>query len=154
MTSYQITEELYVKAMSYAQRRRQSIIVGVCLIVPMILYATKGFDRQVLTSVLVVYIIFAFYFLVLMPAINRMNFKRTYRNNPLLHKTQHFELSETQVRFKSENGESCYPLDEIRKLVILPELVMFYPTTTIFHVIPRDALSESELQTLSRLVQP
>lgn len=152
MTPYQITEELYVKAMIYSQQKTRSVVIGVCLVVPMAIYVMKGFQRETMMSVLIVYMILGFYFLVLAPMINRMNYQRTYRKNPLLHKTQHFQLTATDVVFKSENGESRYQLDEIKKLMIYSEMVMIYPTTTIFHVIPRGALTDTQLEELRQHV--
>ena len=154
MTAYKITEDLYIRAMTYAQKRTRTIVIAVCVIVPLAIHALKGFPQQTLISVLIVYLILAFYFLVLAPLINRMTFQRTYRNNPLLHNTQHVKLSDDAILFRSENGESSYRFAELKRLQIYPDLVMVYPTTTIFHVIPRDILGETELAILSRHQRP
>ncbi len=154
MTAYQITEDLFVQAMLHAQKRTRTIVVAVCIGVPLLIYFTSGGDNQTLASVLVVYIVFAFYFLVLAPLINKMNYQRAYRNNPLLHKTQHFEITPEEVHFKSENGESRYRLAALTRLEIYPEMVMIYPSKSIFHLIPKNVLSDSDLEILNRYVIP
>lgn len=154
MTAYKITEDLYIRAMTYAQKRTRTIVIAVCIIVPLAIHALKGFPQQTLISVLIVYLILAFYFLVLAPLINRMTFQRTYRNNPLLHNTQHVELSEDEILFRSDNGESRYRFADLKRLKIYPDLIMVYPTTTIFHVIPKDVLSTSELAILRQHQPP
>lgn len=150
MTPYQITEELFVQAMTYAQKRTRTIVVAVCIVVPFLVYVSRGFDTQTLASVLVVYIVFAFYFLVLAPLINKMNYQRAYRRNPMLQKTQYYAINGDEIHFKSENGESRYQLGSLIRLVIYPELVMLYPSTTIFHLIPKNALSAADLEALGR----
>jgi len=154
MTPYQITEELFVQAMTYAQKRTRTIVVAVCLVVPFLVYVSRGFDTQTLASVLVVYIIFAFYFLVLAPLINKMNYQRSYRRNPMLQKTQYYEISGDEVHFKSENGESRYQLSALMRVQIYPEMVMLYPSTSIFHLIPKSALSQADLDVLNRYTSP
>ena len=148
MPTYRITEDLYVQAMSYAQQRSRKLVIGVCVVVPAAIYVMKGFPRETAASVLIVYLILAFYFLVLAPMINRLNYRRSFRNNPMLHKPQRVEIGPEEILFGSENGESRYRLDELRRLQVFPEMVLVYPTSGIFHLIPREVLSEQELERL------
>ncbi|MBW2520468.1 MAG: hypothetical protein JRD88_08975 [Deltaproteobacteria bacterium] len=150
MTAYRISEEIYVQAMAYAQRRTTKWVVAICVIIPLGLAAAHDFDKNILLSVLLVYLGLSFYFLVLAPLINKLNHQRHYRGNPQLQKTQYVLINETEVQFRSEHGHSRYQFDDLHRLDIFPELVMIYPRQSIFHVIPIDVLTDTELEILTR----
>ena len=150
MTLYRISEDIYVQAMGYAQRRTTKWVVGICVIIPLGLAAAHEFDKNILLSVLLVYLGLSFYFLVLAPFINKLNHQRQYRGNRQLQKIQHYQINETDVQFRSEHGHSRYRLDDLHRLDIFPELVMIYTRQGLFHVIPMNVLTDTELDILKR----
>lgn len=150
MTEYTISEGTYVKATLYARRRLRAIITGSAFAVPLIALLLPVYNPRPLLAVGIVYAILIVVFLVVAPLVNRWSYRRVYRRNSLLHKPQSFSLSEQQIRFRSENGEARYQPDELKKIKIYSDMVLIYPITNVFHMIPRSVLSSRDLELLRR----
>ncbi len=148
--SYFITEQLFVQGSVHAfAKNRRRLLILLCLL-PLILIPWVGAGEQLWIEVLLLYLVLAFFFFGITPMINRWLFRRVFRRNPLLHREQFFEITEEGLHLRSENGEARYRFDELKKVSVYPEMVLIYPMTTLFHVIPRELLSATEVELLSR----
>ncbi|MEJ2133226.1 MAG: YcxB family protein [Gammaproteobacteria bacterium] len=148
MAEYRITEAAYVRANAYAFRRTRAVLSGVALLVPALALLVLGVETNALIAVGIVYALLVPFLFLIAPLINRWNFRRIYRKNPLLHKTQNLTLTDDAVKLTSENGESRYRLSELKRIRIYPDMVLIYPTTQIYHMLPRDVLTDSDMRIL------
>ncbi len=143
--SYHITEAMFVKASRHSQRRLRRRLVlamyGVLALFPFI----HDFSVASITASVTVALLLALFLWLLLPAIHRWSLRRVYRNNPLLQREQQVEILPTGFVLRSSNGESRYQFSELKRVELIDELVLVYPTTTIFHMIPVGLLNDFEL---------
>ena len=143
--SYQITETHFIAANRHARRRLSRILVAALYLVLALFPALHGFSRDsIIASAAVGLMLLLFLWLVL-PAIQRWSLRRTYRNNPLLQREQEVELLPAGFVLRSSNGEARYHFGELKKVELMDDLVLVYPTTTLFHIIPAALLNDFEL---------
>lgn len=146
MTStYHITEAFYVKACRFSQRRLRRRLIAALYLVLAAFPLLYGFSAASVTASLVVAVALLIFLWLVLPAVHRWSLRRVYRNNPLLQREQHVEMLPTGFMLRSSNGEARYQFSELKKVELLDELVLVYPTTTIFHMIPVALLNDFEM---------
>ncbi len=142
---YQITQQQFVRACWHAQRLHRRILVtalyGVLALFPVV----TGFRAAAEWAALIVALLLTAFLLVVLPRLHRWRFGRVYRQNPLLQKGQQLEMQPTGFVLRSANGESRYRFAELKKVDVLDDMVLVYPTTTIFHMIPTSLLDDFAL---------
>lgn len=143
--SYRITESNFVRASRHAQRRLRWLLVAAMLLVLALFPALDGFSAESVTASLVVAVALLFFLWLLLPPIHRWSLGRVYRNNPLLQREQEIDMQPTGFVLRSSNGESRYQFSELKRVELLDDLVLVYPATTLFHMIPVVLLSDFEL---------
>lgn len=150
MRSYFITEEQFVQASlrAFAQARRKLLIA--LFVVPLLLVPWLGEADRRWAELGVLYLVLVVFAFGISPLVNRWWFRRVYRRNPLLHREQTFEFTPDGLRLCSENGESRYRFAELQDVRVFPEMVLVYPLTTLFHMLPRELLTDEELELLRR----
>ncbi len=134
---------------AFAPTRRKLILALVFLpLLGVPLFQGRGMDW--LQVGLSYYLTLSVFMFVLAPAVNRWMFRRIYRRNELLHLEQFFDITEDGVHLRSSRGESRYRFADLKKVAVFPEMVLIYPMTTLFHMLPRDQLTDREIEVLSR----
>ena len=104
-----------------------------------------GFSAASISATAIVAVLLVIFRWGLLPRIPRWRFRRIYRDNPLMQREQQLEMNPTGFVLSSSNGESRYAFRELKKVALLEDMVLVYPTTTLFHMIPTELLSDFEL---------
>ncbi len=154
MRSYHITEDQFVRGSVYAfAPTRRRLIVALFVLPLLAVPILQGREIDWLQLGLSYYLALIIFMFLLAPAINRWMFRRIYRRNELLHQEQFFEITAGGVHLQSAHGEARYTFAELKKVGVFPEMVLIYPMTTLFHMLPRDQLTEAEVELLARCGQ-
>lgn len=155
MRSYFISEDQFVRGSVYAFARTRRKLIIALFVLPLLAVPLMQ-DRNIdwLQMGLSYYLALVIFMFLLAPAVNRWMFRRIYRKNELLHQEQFFEFTADGVHLKSGHGESRYRFNELKKVGIYPEMVLIYPMTTLFHMLPRDQLTDAEIELLARSGRP
>ncbi|WP_372747581.1 YcxB family protein [Litorivivens sp.] len=143
--AYHISEDQFVRANWHAQRGRRGVLVLALYAVLALFPPVMGFASAAITATVVVAVLLAVFWQIVLPGIHRWRYRRLYRQNPLLHKEQRLNILPTGFVLSSDNGESRYQLAELKKVAVLEDMVLVYPTTTLFHIIPVDLLDDFAL---------
>lgn len=151
MRSYFITEEQFVRGSVHAFARTRRRLMAALFLLPLVMVPLLSESGKPWLELVILYVVLALMVFGVAPYLNRWLFRRIYRKNPLLHKEQFFEITEDGLHLRAENGESRYRFSELHKVQVYPEMVLVYPMTTLFHMLPRELLTEAELALLSRV---
>ncbi|MEM7017030.1 MAG: hypothetical protein AAF512_06770 [Pseudomonadota bacterium] len=151
MKKYIITEALFARSMQYARRGMFRIFTVILLIMPVPLVGlSTGFNAQGLLELLALYLVVGI-FLACLPLFLKHLWRRVYQQNPLYQKPQSFEISAEELHLSSDNGESHYKLSELKKIDWHSDLILIWPTTTLYHMIPFELLTEQDKKHLSQV---
>jgi len=143
--SYQITETYFVLANRHARRGLVRWLVVAMVLVLALFPALHGFSGESVAASAVVALLLALFLWRILPALHAWALRRTYRKNPLLQREQSVEMLPAGVVLRSSNGEARYHFGELKKVELMDDLVLVYPTTTLFHIIPATLLNDFEL---------
>lgn len=143
--SYQINEDQFVRACRHAHApRRRWLALAMFVVLAWFPVAVGVSPQSLIATGIVGVLLVAFLWLVL-PPLQRWQLRRIYRSNPLLQREQQVEMQPVGFVLRSDNGESRYDFRELKRVVVMEDMVLVYPTTTIFHMIPTVLLSDFEL---------
>ena len=143
--AYHISEDQFVRACWHAHKPLRWRLTLVLFVVLALFPPVMGFTAASISATAIVAVLLIIFRWGLLPRIHRWRLRRTYRDNPLMQREQQLEMKPTGFVLRSSNGESRYTFRELRKVVVLEDMVLVYPTTTIFHMIPVNLLSDFEL---------
>lgn len=143
--SYQITEAYFIAANRHARRRLVRVLVVAMVLVLALFPALHDFSRDSIVASVGTGVLLLLFLWLVLPALQRGSLRRTYRKNPLLQREQEVELLPTGFVLRSSNGEARYHFGELKKVELLDDLVLVYPTTTLFHIIPINLLDDFAL---------
>lgn len=143
--TYQISEDQFVRACWYAQRSRRRILVGSLYLVLALFPVVTGFTAAALLASAIVALLLTGFLAGLLPRLHRWRYRRMYRENPLVHKVQELVMQSNGFVLSAPNGESRYRFSELKKVDVLDDMVLVYPTTMIFHMIPVNVLDDFAL---------
>lgn len=150
MTEYRITEQDFTEASYFALRKPRHIMYGIVLLVPLIIPLAGGFTGENLLLLGMVWAGVVLLLIFLEPVVFRYLLRRIYRKNPVYHRTQQVSISEDGIWLRSKNGSSNYEFSGLNKIKCHKDLFLIYPATTYYHVVPAEALGESEIKLLER----
>lgn len=149
MAEYRITERDYVEASYYALRTSRRILFLAMMLIPLMIPLGGGFTRN---SLILLGFVWAGVILLLIfaePEIFRMLLRRKYRQNPIYHKSQFVTISEGEITLQSEKSYSTYQIPDLEKIEYHDGLFLLYPASTYYHIVPEEALDDSEIELLS-----
>ncbi len=143
--AYHISEDQFVRACWHAHRPLRWRLTLALFVVLALFPPVMGFSAASISATAIVAVLLIGFRWGLLPRIHRWRFRRTYRENPLMQREQQLEMNPTGFVLRSSNGESRYAFRELKKVAVLEDMVLVYPTTTLFHMIPTELLSDFEL---------
>ena len=142
---YQITQQQFARACWHAQRSQRRIVVAALYLVLALFPVVTGFKAAAVLASVIVALLLTGFLAVFLSRLHRWRFGRLYQQNPLLQKRQQLEMQPTGFVLRSANGESRYRFAELKKVDVLDDMVLVYPTTTLFHMIPANLLDDFAL---------
>lgn len=142
---YQITQQQFVRACWYAQRSQRRILVVALYLVLVLFPVVTGFKAAAILATVIVALLLTGFLALFLPRLHGWRFGRIYRQNPLLQKSQQLDMQPTGFVLRSANGESRYRFAELKRVDVLDDMVLVYPTTTLFHMIPVGLLDDFAL---------
>ncbi|MAY36159.1 MAG: hypothetical protein CMN84_08685 [Spongiibacteraceae bacterium] len=143
--AYHISEDQFVRACWHAHRPLRLRLTLALFVVLALFPPVVGFTAASISATAIVAVLLIGFRWGLLPRIHGWRFRRTYRDNPLIQREQQLEMNPTGFVLSSSNGESRYAFRELKKVSVLEDMVLVYPTTTLFHMIPTALLSDFEL---------
>ncbi len=143
--AYHISEDQFVRACWHAHKPLRLRLTLALFVVLALFPPVVGFTAASISATAIVAVLLIGFRWGLLPRIHGWRLRRTYRDNPLMQREQQLEMNPTGFALRSSNGESRYAFRELKKVAVLEDMVLVYPTTTLFHMIPTALLSDFEL---------
>ncbi len=125
-----LTEKDYVKAQYLHMRPRGVYAIPGVLILILMVWASIETGSSFLFFILV--FLCAYFFLII-----PLSAKRIFRRYKALSEKVSVEIKENGLYFHRVNGEGLVPWDEIYKWKSSDKLILLYPTSNIFYMLPR-----------------
>ena len=66
----------------------------------------------------------------------------------MLQHEQKVSITDKDIHFSSRNGEARYNYSELVKVVSREDMFLIFPTTQIFHLIPKSILDDTAIDLL------
>ena len=145
---YHITEEDFIKANKYVQQKRVWISTGLAIIITwLVLFVLKS-DPVSLIAGAIATILALILFSAGIPVLQGISYKKIYCKNPTLQYEQKVLITEKGIHFSSKIGEANYEYNDLVRIVSREDMFLVFPTTQIFHLIPKNVLDNTSIEVL------
>jgi len=149
-----LTEKDVINLMMYIARTRKSLIIIYLLYLIVFLYYfisslySGGIDGLVDNIFLIALF---FFFLVFVPVMYYIVGKRSYKNNPRLRETHHYEINRESIYIKGDSFESTFTWEKTAGISENKNSFFIWQQKNIANIVTKRSLTETDIEFLRQM---